>query len=54
MRIQSTTLLDRWLAGVRRSRRARAVAHLSDHMLRDIGLTRDHLRRISLSPYDGR
>ena len=37
--------LVRWIEGFRASRRSRAMQHLSDHMLRDIGLSRDDLRR---------
>jgi uncharacterized protein YjiS (DUF1127 family) len=47
-------LLARWFVRLRANRRQRAMLELPDLVLRDIGLSRDDLRRTLSAPDDGR
>ena len=41
-------LIDAWIARDTHRRQLRQLARLEDHLLRDIGVTRDDVRRLSL------
>jgi uncharacterized protein YjiS (DUF1127 family) len=51
----TTALLPRWLAALRymheRRRQRQALLKLDDHLLRDIGITREQAQREAGKPY---
>ena len=50
MRLGGAAVRAVW-SWMERSRQRRALAEVDDHLLRDIGLTRDEARRESSSPF---
>jgi uncharacterized protein YjiS (DUF1127 family) len=50
MRLGGAAVHTLWF-WVERSRQRRALARLNDHLLRDIGLTRDEARRECANPF---